>query len=426
MKKYFIFFLFLASILNGQNIIFTDNNLKNALTTFVCVDINNDGNPDSDADIDNNGEISVSEALLVNSLFLENKNISSLNGLEYFTNLETLDVYQNLITTINFANFPNLKDIAISNNHLTNITIANNNVIKYIFADNNQISSVDITNCNSLDAISLIANQISSINLQSLPLLTNLSLSNNQLTSFNAYNFPELITLEINNNNLTSLNFSNSNKIQLLYCTNNNLTTLNLSNLLHLSQVRCYNNNLQSVNLQNTPLLNNFWCQNNNITSLDFSTSPSLAVLVAENNSLVYLNLKNGTLGTTYAICGNPNLSHICVDNINSEIQHLTIQVGPNYCAYTGVNIDPICSLFTYEISHNYFDIYPNPFSDFIYIKSDKIIGENIEIVNSIGQTVLKEKITSTKINLSRLAKGIYYLKLSSKNNVLKIIKNKF
>lgn len=424
MKKYFIFFILITSIIHGQNIIFADNNLKNALTTSLCVDTNNDGTADANVDTDHNGEISISEALLVETLFLENKSISSLNGLEYFTNLKILNVYQNLITSINFANFPNLEDITINNNQLTNITIANNNVIKYIFADSNQISSVSITNCSNLDTISLISNQISSINLQNLPLLTILSLNNNQLTYFNAYNFPELVALEINNNHLTSLNFNNSSKIAIIQCTDNNLTTMNIANLLHLTSVRCYNNNLQSVNLQNTPLLNNFWCQNNNITSLDFSTSPSLAVLDAQNNSLLYLNIKNGTLGATYAICGNPNLSHICVDNINSEIQHLTMQVGPNYCSYTNVNIDPVCSLSVNELSKNYFEIYPNPFSDFIFIKSDKIIGEDIEIINSVGQTVLKKKITSTKIDLSKLTKGIYYLKLSSKNNILKIFKN--
>lgn len=425
MKKYFIFFILITSVLNGQNIIFADNNLKSALISSLCVDTNNDGIADTDADIDNNGEISLNEALLVNTLSLENKNITSLNGLEYFTNLETLDVSQNLITSINFTSFPNLIDIVISNNLLTNITITNNNVIKYISANNNQINNVNITNCSSLDLISLDANQISTINLQNLPLLTILSLNYNQLTNFNAYNFPELITLEIDNNALTSLNFNNSGKIALIYCINNNLTTLNVSNLSHLTEVRCYNNNLQSVNLQNTPLLNNFWCQNNNITSLDFSTSPSLTVLEAQNNSLSYLNLKNGTLGTTYAICGNPNLLHICVDNISAEIEHLNIQVGPNYCGYTNVNVDPICSVLSLnELSKNDFEIYPNPFSDFIFIKSNKVIDENIEIINSVGQTILKKKITSPKIDLSTLNKGVYYLKLSSKNNTFKIIKN--
>ncbi len=71
--------------------------------------------------------------------------------------------------------------------------------------------------------------------------------------------------------------------------------------------------------------------------------------------------------------------------------------------------------------------IYPNPASNFIYI--DKIdFNEDINIViyNQIGQNILLKKVTSNKVDLSSLAKGIYIVEIKSNNWVSrhKLVKN--
>ncbi len=57
---YFVAFALLAS---GQIIDFPDPNFKNALVNTKCVDTNGNGTPESDADLNNDGEIDVSEVL---------------------------------------------------------------------------------------------------------------------------------------------------------------------------------------------------------------------------------------------------------------------------------------------------------------------------------------------------------------------------
>ena len=73
------------------------------------------------------------------------------------------------------------------------------------------------------------------------------------------------------------------------------------------------------------------------------------------------------------------------------------------------------------------FQFYPNPASNFIYLKSESNI-ESVSILNSLGQRVLHvEKLNSThtKIDISNLENGAYFIKINSMGNssVHKLIK---
>ncbi len=60
--------------------------------------------------------------------------------------------------------------------------------------------------------------------------------------------------------------------------------------------------------------------------------------------------------------------------------------------------------------NNNKFTFYPNPSSNYINIKTENITS--IYIFNSIGKLVLIQKVNNnSKINISQLTKGIYYIK---------------
>ena len=67
--------------LSAQVINFPDAVLKNILISTNCVDNNNDGIADSDADTNNDNEIDYNEASVINNLYLDG-NISSLEGFD--------------------------------------------------------------------------------------------------------------------------------------------------------------------------------------------------------------------------------------------------------------------------------------------------------------------------------------------------------
>lgn len=403
MRFFFLLFFILPFTGFSQNIYFADSNLKNALVNKICVDTDNDGTPDSTADFNQDGEISISEAVSITNLGLDNSNISSVAGLEYFSNLESLILSHNSLSNFPFADFPNLVDLDISFNQLTHINIQNHNKISFLQAAENQITSADITNCSSLVDIILNGNLISNINLQALPSL--------------AY-------LYLYKNNLSSLSVNHLSNLYELICSENQITSLNLDNLSNLVSVRCYQNALQTISLKGTSSLQFFYCNNNQIQSLDFSESPSLKTLYAMDNDLVYLNIKNGTLGNIYGICQNPNLSFVCVDDFAIEINHIITQLGPGYCNHpNNVTVTTNCNLATNETETESSVFYPNPASEKLYFKSAVHNNALVTISNSVGQLVYSDKIKNQTLDISRLEKGIYFLQITTPDK--KVISNK-
>jgi len=73
--------------------------------------------------------------------------------------------------------------------------------------------------------------------------------------------------------------------------------------------------------------------------------------------------------------------------------------------------------------------VYPNPTKDELYIKRNNNFSDvlTIDIFDISGKTVFKNKISKeeSKINIHSLPTGLYFLKVSSKenSNTIKIIK---
>jgi hypothetical protein len=70
------------------------------------------------------------------------------------------------------------------------------------------------------------------------------------------------------------------------------------------------------------------------------------------------------------------------------------------------------------NINSNQLIIYPNPVSNILYFEQDLNIFKNsiIEIINTLGQTVLKLPY-SNQIDVSKISKGIFYLKITTQDS---------
>lgn len=130
-------FIIMTKFSYGQNLIFTNQNLKTFLLNENCVDTNGDEFGDSTLDLNNDNEIQITEANNVENLVISiNYIISSIYDLHQFTNLKRLTVYggiglieisnlnldsllhirisdHNSITSINLFDLPNLNSIII-------------------------------------------------------------------------------------------------------------------------------------------------------------------------------------------------------------------------------------------------------------------------------------------------------------------------
>ncbi len=92
----------------------------------------------------------------------------------------------------------------------------------------------------------------------------------------------------------------------------------------------------------------------------------------------------------------------------------------------TAINtIETITGIKSSSSTNDEWNVYPNPSTGALYIVNSSSVKEEsqIQVINSIGQTVLEETITSNykNVDLSKLNNGVYFVKiLSDKHNVIK------
>ena len=99
---------------------------------------------------------------------------------------------------------------------------------------------VDFSNLTEVKTIHIQTNSITSLNLTGLNKLENLTCSNNKLKTLDLSGNPALNALSCEGNKLETLNLSGCVNLQYFYCNDNNLTELDLSGTTLLySDVRC-------------------------------------------------------------------------------------------------------------------------------------------------------------------------------------------
>lgn len=87
------------------------------------------------------------------------------------------------------------------------------------------------------------------------------------------------------------------------------------------------------------------------------------------------------------------------------------------------VNALPCSTLHASAVQNQNISIYPNPTEDFVFINSPKQIPwTSYEIYNSIGRQILKHEF-NTKIDVSFLSSGLYYLKIKSYQDITQTLK---
>ncbi len=178
--------------------------------------------------------------------------VSKLDGIAYFTNLQSLGCYNNSITSLEeLKRCRNLQSLSCGlNQHL---------------------SSIDLSGC---------------VNLQTLSIY-----HNHSLASVNLSGCVNLQTLScIYNNSLESLDLSGCANVSLQIENNPNLTTLNLNGCTQLANLPCRNNNnLESISLENCSSLRQVLCDNNQLTSLDLSARTSDDFYLTYSNNKRYI-----------------------------------------------------------------------------------------------------------------------------------------
>ncbi|MCF6132831.1 T9SS type A sorting domain-containing protein [Flavobacterium wongokense] len=291
-------------------------------------------------DTDSDGEIQFAEADVPTAIDLNNLGIADMNGIQSFHALQTLNVANNQILSLNLSGLTNLVTVDCSlNNTITSINLSGLANFKVLHAEGNHLTSLDFTGLNSLEELHLNYNDFTSLDVSGVPSLKNLQCIFNNLSSLNIGSIPNLNHLDCHGNAITTLNASGASGLQDLNCMDNGMTSLNVTGLanlnwlgcsynplntldlsgLNLQYLTCGNNNLTSLDISGMPALNYLICWNNSISTLDFTNHPALTGVQCNNNQLTSLDFSTNPLFQFLQCDNNPLLETIIIKNGNPD-----------------------------------------------------------------------------------------------------------
>ncbi len=232
--KNFLLLVFLtwSIAINAQIIDIPDANFKNVLVNTNCADLDDFASFESNVDLNNDGEIEVSEAQLVFGLNLEDQEISNLNGIEFFVNLKELRCKNNQLTTLDLQSLTNLEMLLCSHNELNSLNIDGLINLWYLDFDSNNLTSIDISSLSGLITLWCQFNDLTSLEIDGLTNLTYLTCGANNLTSLTIPpNLDSLERISCSFNDIDYLYVPSLPNLETLLCRGNDMTQLSMGAL---------------------------------------------------------------------------------------------------------------------------------------------------------------------------------------------------
>lgn len=295
-----------CEVLENDIVYIPDPNFKKAVVDHDYINVNGDD------------EIQRYEAeRWFGSLFLANKNISDMTGVEAFINIGELHVQINNIATMDVSHNTKLRELFCDKNHLTALDVSNLPDLGRLQCFRNPLSSLDLSHNPKLVELWAYENNLATLDLSHNPALTWIEVDNNHMTSLVLGAQPKLRQLIVDNNDLTSLDVSGAPEVMEIEAQANKLTSIDLSNNLKLYRLRVGDNRLTSLDVTNNVNLEWFECYNNQIASLDLSHNPQLYTVHAYLNKFTSVNVKSGNNRRIvyFNTTRNPGLNCIQVDD---------------------------------------------------------------------------------------------------------------
>lgn len=129
---------------------FTDPDFKQYLLTQPCAHFEGNFYADADADLNNDGEIDVDEALVIQTLSIGAANIENLGGLEYFENLWSFGIGGNPLSSFEDYGLERLTHLNFNDNQLSNVSLSGLVALENLQMVREPITQVDFNGLENL------------------------------------------------------------------------------------------------------------------------------------------------------------------------------------------------------------------------------------------------------------------------------------
>ena len=206
-------------------------------------------------DKNNDGILDAGEIAAVKMIEANNMGIKSLEGVGFFTALETLKCWDNELTALDVSKNTELTRLYCRSNRLAALDVTQNKNLEELDCESDSLLSymkltkLDVSQNKALKKLNCYGVKMKELNVSGCTALEELDCGGNQLTALDVSENTNLTILRCNSNNLAELDVSKNLDLTDLYCRNNNLAVLDVSKNSKLESINCEKNGLTSLDL---------------------------------------------------------------------------------------------------------------------------------------------------------------------------------
>ena len=257
--------------------------------------------------------LSDDEIVAVTTIDVWNRGITTLKGIEYFTELVKLicddnkldNSYYDIDDVLNIVANTKLEYLKCSNNPLVKLDVSCNTKLKYLACSACELQVLDIEKNDQLEYLDCSDNDLRYLYMRDNVLLEYLDCSDNDLGYLDVRDNKRLKKLYCSDCKLGKLDVRRNTKLEELDCSDNRygigsdnldnagLEALDVSKNRKLKVLRCYWNNLEKLDVSRNTKLIELSCGENYLEKLDVSKNTKLTELECSQNDLTELNVSN-------------------------------------------------------------------------------------------------------------------------------------
>lgn len=302
----------------NTNVDFGDNNLKAVLLSkYPEIDANKDGQISKeeaakitriDFSFDKKENIPANQKITslkgidaftnLNHLLLKNQFVTDATPVQNLTKLKVLHLGANELSAIDVSKLVELDSLFLFGNmNITSLDLSHNKKLREIFLQNMGIKSLDLSKCiNLTKAYINNAKVLENLTIGSLPKLERLDAVKQNLTSIVAKDLPALKELHLNSNKIKNITLKNLPILERLNVYDNQLNSIDLSELPKLMFLFLHENSgLSNINTDNNPLLFQVIFSQTAVSSISFAKNKIIRNVEMEYcTSLTEIDLQNG------------------------------------------------------------------------------------------------------------------------------------
>ena len=259
-------------------------------------------------DKDGDSALSVDEISKAQKLDLHGmKTISSLEGIQYLTNLQSLGINTTSISDLSPVTNSSLERLDCSISKVTSVDLTRYPNLKQFICNDTSISSLDVSKNEKLNTLIVYSTSISKLDVTNNPNLERLDCSDTGLTELDVTHNPQLADLDIGITKINTLDTSNNPNLEVLGCYMSDIAELDVTQNTKLTRLFCHGTTIKKLDLSNNLELEMLRCGGifeQGIRGLDISKNTKIKKLICDD--LYWLNVgDNKVLENNHDFVGN-------------------------------------------------------------------------------------------------------------------------